>query len=91
MLKHYIHPGKNFEIYLAKSNDNERFKLFLQDNFKERGLSFYEINLKVPHPSILLVKGRSIHMFFYIPNDPFLLEETLSPGKDFFLCQNQFL
>jgi hypothetical protein len=89
MLKDYIRPGKKLEIYLVKSNDNERFKLHIEEIFKERGLSFYEINLKVPHPSILLIKGRSIHMFFYLPNDPFLLEETISLCRDFFLSQNR--
>jgi hypothetical protein len=89
MLKDYVHPGKNLEIYLTKSKDNERFKLHLRDSFKERRLSFYEINLKVPHPSILLIKGRSVYMFFYIPNDPFLLEETMSLGRDFFLSQDR--
>lgn len=81
----YIPQNKNLDIYLKKSADNERFKSFLTESFKERKLSFYEVDLKVPHPSILLVKNKSIYMYLYIPNDPFLFEKSLSLCRDFFL------
>lgn len=85
ILSKYISRDQKIYIYLQKSKDNERFKLFLKDSFKERELSFYVVDLKVPHPSILLVKGKSIYMHLYIPNDPFLLNEVLQLCRDFFL------
>jgi len=81
----YIPREQCLAIYLKKSKDNERFKSFLKNNFKERELSFYVVDLKVPHPSILLVKGKAIYMYLYIPNDPFLFGEYLSLCRDFFL------
>lgn len=85
ILSKYISKNQKIYIYLKKSKDNERFKFFLKDSFKERELSFYVVDLKVPHPSILLVKGKSIYMHLYIPNDPFLLNEVLLLCRDFFL------
>lgn len=81
----YIPRDQCLPIYLKKSKDNERFKSFLKNNFKERELSFYVVDLKVPHPSILLVKGKSIYMYLYIPNDAFLLNDVLLLCRDFFL------
>jgi hypothetical protein len=89
ILNSYISQG-NLQIYLKPSKDNERFKIFLSDSFKERGLTFYEINLEAPHPSILLVRGKLILMYFCIPKDPLLLEEMLSLCRDFFLSQDWF-
>jgi len=85
LLDKYITKNQNLDIYLKKSEDNERFKSFLNESFKERKLSFFEVDLKVPHPSILLVKNKSIYMYLYIPNDSFLFEESLSLCRDFFL------
>ena len=85
IMTRYIPQDQNLYIYLKKSKDNERFKSFLKDSFKERELSFYVFDLKVPHPSILLIRGKSIYMYLYIPNDPFLLGEYLSLCRNFFL------
>lgn len=83
-LGNHIETGKEIRVYLKKSKHNANFRVLLEDHLQNRSLLFREIDLKVPHPSILLIKGRSIYMHLYISNDAFLLEEHISLCARFF-------
>ncbi len=83
-LDSHIEGGKEIRVYLKKSKHNQRFQVLLEEHLQRRSLLFHEIDLKVPHPSILLIKGRSIYMHLYISNDAFLFEEHISLCARFF-------
>ncbi len=86
ILKGSLPPGRNIEIILKPSETNERFKALLKENSQESRLEFYESELKVQHPSILLIKGRLIFMSLYITTqDPFLFDEYMRICRDLFL------
>jgi hypothetical protein len=89
MLNDFIDKNQKLRVILKKSKHNENFKIMLEEDFAGREFLFIENKLKVPHPSILLIKKSSVYMYFYISNDHFKLKEYLKSCSEFFLEFNK--
>ena len=72
------------ELCLTPTSHNDNFKRLLVEEFKERKFLFVEYKINLPHPSILLIKGNSVYMHMYVPNDRFLLRDYVSICAQFF-------
>ncbi len=84
LLESHVEKERQLVVYLKKSAVNKNFKKTLMESFKDRHFFFYERSLTIPHPSILLIKGKSLYMRLYIHPDEFLVNEYLEKCTHFF-------
>lgn len=85
LLDEFLGPDEKIEIVIKKTEHNENFKRMLRVDLKHRGLVFIEKEMKVPHPSVLLLRGSVVYMYLYIPKDAFKRKEFLDICRAFFL------
>jgi len=77
ILDGYLEKNDKFKVIIRNSVHEKNLKITLRENFGHRDFKFFESDLEIQHPSILLMKGKTVCMCLYIPNDRFLLQDTL--------------
>ncbi len=76
-------PDESIEIVVKKSEDLQDYKEYLANNYSNRSFSFSIRKLSLPHPSVALIKNNRIHMYFFVTNEEFALQESLGLSVKF--------
>jgi hypothetical protein len=77
-LSNSISKDDPIHIFIKRNDDAESFFTFLRSEFPSKEIKRFDHDLKVPHPSIVMIKKRSIYMYLFILNDPFLFDQFIN-------------
>lgn len=83
-LKSHAGEEKDVIVFALQTDTNEKFSEYLKK--KHTNLKIFTIKdpLKIPHPSVLLIKNQGVYMFFRIPSHPPDLVKSIDYCLDLF-------
>ncbi|NIM12036.1 MAG: hypothetical protein GTO45_07950 [Candidatus Aminicenantes bacterium] len=71
-------------VFALETGNTESFHSHLKMKFDSINVHTIQSQLDIPHPSILLIKKKSIYMYFHLSLDPFVLKESIDKVRDLF-------